>query len=283
MRKILIVVMVFVLASCNNDDDGGVQLTPPRLLAEVAVENDAEIQEFLRTHTYNYEDFQNPIDPEFDLRVRIDTLAGDNADKDALIDRPELMSEVITVSSSRFGLEVEETDIPHTLYYLVANQGGGESPTFADSTFVAYEGLRLDKTLFDSAQGAGTWFDLPGNPFAGISGTIRGFQEGITHFSAGENVTENPDGTFEIENFGSGLIIMPSGLAYFSGTQVGAAYSSIIFNVNLYATNTADHDRDGVPSFQEDANDDGNLLNDDADGDGIADYADPDTPGDDAE
>ena len=52
-----IFVLVFAMAlfsSCNNDDDGaGVEVVPPRLLAEVAPENDEEIKEFLETHFYN--------------------------------------------------------------------------------------------------------------------------------------------------------------------------------------------------------------------------------------
>ena len=264
--------------SCNNDDDGlGGEVVPPRLLSEVALEDDAEIQEYLKTHFYNYEEFDNPPS-NFDFRVRVDTIAGENADKTPIADSPKLASVNIDVSASAFGISDGEVDIPHTLYYLIAREGEGENPTIADSTFVSYEGFDLEGTVFDSALGGGRWFDLFGT--LTIPGSIRGFREGMTKFKSGDGVINMPDGTFEIEGFGSGLIIMPSGLAYFNGNQPGSSYASIIFNINLFAVETADHDRDGVPSKLEDRDGDGNLFNDDTDGDGVPDYLDADDDGD---
>ncbi|MEZ4970157.1 MAG: hypothetical protein R2814_10995 [Flavobacteriaceae bacterium] len=53
-----------------------------------------------------------------------------------------------------------------------------------------------------------------------------------------------------------------------------------MFEVNLLATNTADHDRDGVSTILEDLDGDGDLFNDDTDGDGIPNYLDADDDGD---
>jgi len=269
--------MMIVLLSCGNDDGPDVEVVPPRLLAEVAPENETAIQEYLDTHFYNYEEFEAGA-PGFDYRVRIDTIAGDNATKTPLSQSDKLNSAIINISSSDFGLDDDEEDIPHTYYYLIAREGGGNFPTVADSTFVSYEGINLDGSVFDSSLGAVRWFDFPGT-FT-IPGSIRGFQEGISKFRSGTGVVEMPDGTFTIEDFGSGMIIMPSGLAYFNGTQPGSSYAPIIFNINLLAVDTADHDNDGVPSIQEDRDNDKNLFNDDTDGDGIPDYIDLDDDND---
>lgn len=269
---------MIVFCSCGNDDDGlGGELVPPRLLSEVVAENNTEIEEYLNTHFYNYEAFENPP-AGFDYRVIIDTISGDNAAKTPLSQSDKLNAAVITISSSDFGLPDDEEDIPHTYYYLLANEGEGVFPTTADSTFVSYEGINLDGSVFDSALGAGRWFDLPGT--FNIPGSIRGFQEGISKFRSGTGVLEMEDGTFTIEDFGSGLIIMPAGLAYFNGSQPGSSYAPIIFNINLLAVATADHDNDGVPSKLEDRDNDKNLFNDDTDEDGIPDYLDLDDDND---
>ena len=83
MRKRILVLSLFatIFLSCNNDDNGpGLEAVPPRLLAEVAPENDQEIQEFLQTHFFNYEEFESPP-ADFDFKIVIDTIAGDNSDK----------------------------------------------------------------------------------------------------------------------------------------------------------------------------------------------------------
>ncbi|RKR12148.1 hypothetical protein CLV91_2271 [Maribacter vaceletii] len=273
MNKFLTLVVITIIAwSCNNDDDG-VEAIPLRLLSEVAIEDDAEIIEYLKTHFYNYEEFESK--PEgFDYQVKIDTIAGDNANKISLFDSPELKSEVIEVDSDDFGLTEKETNIKHTLYYIVANKGDdnqGVQPTAMDSTFVTYEGRRLSNTIFDSAD-APVWFDM-------VS-TVRGFGKGVAGLKAGGEVEENGDGTFTILDPGVGVIFMPSGLAYFSGTQPGLSYSPIIFKVNLFRVEESDHDRDGVPTWKEDRDGDSNPRNDDTDEDGGPDYLDTDDDGD---
>ena len=56
---------------------------------------------------------------------------------------------------------------------------------------------------------------------------------------------------------------------------------TLIFYIDLldFIQNT-DHDNDGVPSYLEDPDGDGDPRNDDTDGDGIPNFADPDDDGD---
>lgn len=276
MKKLIFLGIVVLLTSCNGDD-GLEEAIPPRLLSEVAAENEAEIQEYLQTHFYNYEEFETPT-AGFDFKVVIDTIAGENATKTPLSEQVE--SKVITISSEDFGLDEGEVDIPHTYYWLVANEGGGSAPTVVDSTFVVFEGIALDGNVFQSQLGSGIWLDLQGNGTSANPGVVSGLQEGIVNFRSGTGVTDFPDGTFDINNFGSGLVIMPSGLAYFNGSQPGSTYEPIMFNINLLAVETADHDRDGVPSILEDRNNDGEVFNDDTDEDGVPDYIDLDDDND---
>lgn len=279
IKRILLLTLIFVAVwSCKKDDGNDIEVTPPRLLSEVTVENDAEIQAYLKTHFYNYEDFQEPIEEGFDFRITIDTIAGANADKRSLFE--DAQTKVINISSSDLGLDAGEIDVPHTLYYVVAREGVGENPTPVDSVYLKYQGMRLDGHIFDSRLGTPVWFDMQGSGVSGNSGVIKGFKEGMPQFKSGGEIIENGDGTFTVTGTGVGLIFMPSGIAYFSGSAPGQTYAPLIFEVNLMATNTADHDRDGVNTILEDLDNDGNLFNDDTDEDGIPNYLDTDDDGD---
>ena len=56
--------------------------------------------------------------------------------------------------------------------------------------------------------------------------------------------------------------------------------SNLIFKFELYQSEINDHDFDGVPSYLEDIDGDGEVFNDDTDEDEIPDYADQDDDGD---
>lgn len=275
-RIVLILICMVAIASCRKDDSIIEQGTPPRLLADQTTVDDTAIKEYLNTHFYNYEEFENPP-AGFDFKIRVDTLAGDNIGMRPLMD--DITSEIVTISSGFFGLPAEETDVPHTLYYLTTDTGVGAKPTVADSVYVKYEGFRLDGTIFDSNTGAPVWFDLQGIPQV-VGGSIKGFKKGISNIKSGGDIITNDDGTFEVQDVGVGLILMPSGLAYFNGAQPGESYAPIIFNVELLVANTADHENDGVPSFAEDLDGDENFFNDDTDGDSTPNYIDSDDDGD---
>ncbi len=264
MKKLLGLLLAIGLLSACGDDDGIVgEIIPPRLLSEVALENDAEILEFLDTHFYNYEDFQEPIADGFDFKIRIDTIAGENADRTPL--SQQVISQVINVSSFEFGLSEEENDIPHTLYYLIARQGEGASPTIADSVLVRYTGKLLNDTEFDASD-TGIWFDLA-RIQAPLQGA-RGFTEATAFFNSGGEPITNPDGTFDVEGFGAGMMFLPSGLGFFnSGQNLIPAYSPLVFEINVLAMVESDHDQDGIPSIMEDLNGNGFLYDDNTDED----------------
>ena len=95
------------MSECKNDDDGGPEAIPPSLLSDVAPEDDETIREFLNTHFYNYEDFDTPPS-DFDYKIVIDTIAGENAGKKPLME--DAVPLTIKVSSNQFGLSEEETD-----------------------------------------------------------------------------------------------------------------------------------------------------------------------------
>jgi len=260
MKKFLMVMaMIVVASSCGDDDGDDIEIIPPRLLAEVATENDEEIKEFLETHFYNYEEFETPP-MDFDYKIVIDTIAGDNQDKIPLIN--QVASAVVNVSSSQLNLREEENDIPHTYYYLSARDGEGIQPTIADSTLLRYEGVLLNGTRFDATPSF-LWQELPF--------FLRGYSNGVAKFKSGtpEGLIVNSDGTSSYSNSGIGMIIMPSGLAYFLSTGPSGtipSYSNLIFTVEIgNVIENTDRDNDGIPSILEDLNGNGYVLDDNTD------------------
>ncbi len=236
-RFCVVLVGIGLLSGCGEDDGIDVEIVPPRDLDEVAIENEAEIREYLQSHFYNYEEFENPP-AGFDFKISVDTLAGENAGKIPLIDQMESIE--ITVTSGELGLE-DQPDVDHTLYYLIAREGMDESPTVADSAYLTYRGTLLDNRDFDGSFSQPIWFDL-----ARIQGPLqgaRGFTEGMPFFKASGGITTNPDGTVTSIDGGVGMIIMPSGLGYFNAAPTNAIpnYSPLIFFVELFSINETDH------------------------------------------
>ncbi len=255
-KAILAMAVSILLFSCGNDDGPDVELIPPRLLSEVVTEDEAALTEYLQTHFYNYEDFENPP-ADFDFRIVLDTIAGANGDKRPLIN--DVQSLALEVSSEDFGLEDNET-VSHTLYYLIPRNGTGETPTVADSTYIRYEGSLLSGVTFDATSDY-TWQYLPF--------FLRGYSQAVARIQVGSDIVVNPDGTTEITNAGVGVIFLPSGLAYFNGSSNGIPpYSPLIFKVSvgLFVSDT-DYDNDGIPSIMEDLNGDGDVTNDNTDAD----------------
>ena len=271
-RFLVVFFLMITVLSCNKDDDS-VEVEPPRALSEVSVENEAEIQEYLKTYYYNYEEFANP--PEnFDYKIKISEIPEGDTEKLPLLDFVE--KETILLSSEDLSLEDGEVDVPHYVYYLPAREGVGPKPTVVDSIYLRYEGSRTDGDIFDSRIGEPLWFDLQGTLTQANPGSfVKGFKVGVTKFSSGGEIIENEDGTFDVANFGSGLIIMPSALGYYNSTNVGVSYAPLIFNIQMLVAIEADHDGDGIPTKDElEIDNEGNVTLIDTDEDGIPDYLD---------
>ena len=267
-----LLVLLIVVVSCKKDDDT-VEIIPPDPLSETIVEDDAAIKAFLQTHFYNYEEFENPGE-DFDFKIQIDTVAGENADKTPLWEMESLKSGVVTMTSGRVGITDEDETIDHTYYYIEVREGEGASTTAVDSVYVKYQGSLLNGSVFDESY-APIWFDLA------ASGIRAGFSAGVSHFKAGGSPVYNDDGTFSVNGYGIGLVVFPSALGYYSQSAGSIpAYSPLVFKIELWAAKVTDHDGDGVPTSVEDLNHNGYIFDDDTDGDNVINAYDIDDDGD---
>ncbi len=134
-----------------------------------------------------------------------------------------------------------------------------------------------DRRVFDSAI-TPIWLDM--------IGVVEGFKTAIIDYKGATSFTENSlDGTVSYSNdFGNYTVFMPSGLGYFNSppNQDIPRYSCLIFNTQLYTVNQTDHDGDGIPTYLEDLDGDGFVIDadDNTDGDTAVNYLDVDDDND---
>ncbi|WP_335966622.1 hypothetical protein [Galbibacter sp. PAP.153] len=268
-----VVIATLFIISCNNDDDGSDEPVL-RDLTEVTAENEVELQAYLKTHFYNYEEFANPT-ADFDYKIVFDTIAGDNADKTPLID--QIKDTLITIQ-----------DVPQKMYYLIAREGEdeqgnkGKHPLLGDEVICKYEASYTNGIVQDASDVEVT--------FVTLGGLTEGFAWFTTKLRIGTGYAENGDGTLTWnQDYGIGACFVPAGLAYYSSGN----YNPWIFKVDMLQYNEVDQDvtynsttgsniatPDGIPSSKEDPNKNGDPRDDDTDEDGIPNYMDSDDDGD---
>lgn len=279
MRKgkiaLSILCLIVGFLSCNKDD-GGSNFTEVEVRdrTEQQAKDKDSLVKYLNGHYYNASAFvSNPNPSTSDLIISAlpsDGVVPDPANNKLLMDDVELKT--ITFAKTNY-----------EFYILDLNpNAGGESPRFSDQIRVNYEGFTLDNKIFDSAV-TPVDFDL-------IS-LVPGWRKVMPFFKGAETFMSQNDGTVNYTNHGVGVMFLPSGLAYFSNATGGIpSYTSIAFKFDLFQIAENDHDNDGIPSYIEDLNGDGEftiadseddtVTHDDTDGDAIPNYFDLDDDGD---
>lgn len=273
----LVLSVATVLVACENDDDGGPTTIPPRDRTEQQIVDNDSLIGYLETHYFNGSLFENSGD--FTISdIEILELPKDengnylelpNPDENSLLIDSPLLEEHSTT--------FQETE--YDFYVLRLNQGGGEMTRITDDILIKYSGNLLDDEIFDSTPNP-IAFDLSGAGSNGIG--VQGWREILSMFNSAEgNGIVNPDGTVTFNNYGFGVMFIPSGLAYFNASTSGVpAYSNLVFKFELYRSSPNDHDGDGVTSHLENINNNQTVFDDDTDDDGIPDFGDQDDDGD---
>jgi FKBP-type peptidyl-prolyl cis-trans isomerase FkpA len=273
------------LVSCNKSDDDEVEVVPLRDYKEQYKADNDSIIKYLKTN------YIEEVTADFDIKIAKIPAGGTQT---SIYDQTQYPLQ------SR---DVYNNDVTYKVYYLTLRKGLGVSPTNTDNINASYTGTLLNGTEFDSSKGYGVDFMLyayASNP------VIEGWSEIFPQFKTGTSVT-GEDGSIMHDNYGAGVMFLPSGLAYY-GSAKGKipAYSPLVFSFKLFDLVRMDHDfqiingqavaaPDGIPDYLEDLNNDGYLydfrdkvkfpnppadLVDDTDGDGFADYIDADDDGD---
>jgi len=274
MKKLLplLIIVLSITYGCKKDDDNvDPNFVPARDRGEEAPLSTAIVEEYLETHFYNYEEFQNPP-ADFDFQIKFDTIAGDNSDKIPLMSQ---------VSSKTVKDRVTE-GVSYKLYYLDVLEGAGEKPNFPDLATINYQGTYIN--LEESSRPYTKLFDATSVPVRfDMTAVVNGLQDALIEFKTASGFITNPDGTVSFEEFGAGAVFMQAGLGYYVNpppTSNIPLYSQLIFTFQLYESEIGDQDSDGLPSFMEDLNNNGLEEDDDTDGDGAPNYNDADDDGD---
>ena len=272
----ILLITTISLFSCSKNDAPAVE--PLRDYAEQYTTDNTTIEEYLKTYYITVVDhpgFSDDQDVTF-------TKIPDGGTQKSIWDQTdyELKTRVVNLN-----------DVNYNLYYLVLREGTGSSPSNVDGVLSSYRGDYLDQiTASNVTTLTKTKFEEVKYPQQIISlySTIVGWSEIFPHFKTGSYST-NDDGTISYQDFGAGIMFIPSGLAYYaSGSGVVPAYVPLVFSFKLYELQRLDQDADGIPSYIEDINGDGyvrslatGIVNpDDSDGDGIPNFLDVDDDAD---
>ena len=138
-------------------------------------------------------------------------------DDDTIVPMPpapnqrEIDSELIQEYIAENGLNADSTT--SGLYYVIEVEGNGNHPNLQSNITINYHGTLLNGDEFDSNDGI--TFKL--------NNLIEGWKEGIPYFSEG----------------GSGILLIPSHLAYGSSTLGGTIPSNsvLVFEIDLLEVN----------------------------------------------
>lgn len=280
-KIVLLVSVMLTLVGCPSDDTAAIEI---RDRQEVYDENIVDIEDYLKSN-YMTIDANNEVTVTEIPEDGTQTSIWDQYSTDGGLTFPSFNVKNDTRQTYLTDGGIND-DVDYKLYYIVLNEGSGETPSVVDSTYVGYKGWNLKNVVFDQ-NNSGTWFSYPDT-----NTSISGFRQIISKIKTATSFSESPDGSISYTNPGNVIVFIPSGLAYFSSGNTNIdAYAPIAFQIKLFASKERDHDYDGVSSEYEDFSydssgnvihtiGDGNFFNDDTDGDKIPDFLDNEDDGD---
>ena len=294
---IVITASVLFFSCSKNDND--ITIAPPVDYAVQYPIDIALIEDYLKTNYFTVVNHPGFVDDQDVTIKKID--AG----------QPSIMSYLNADTYPKLlvrNVKMHNVADGYNIYYLVLRPGVGISPCNVDGVLAGYKGTYLSRsvatetvpseptaTFFDEGKFPQTFFSLYGGY---IGELVVGWSEIFPQFKTGTS-TINSDGTVTHNDFGAGVMFIPSGLGYYeTGKNSIPAYAPLVFSIKLYNIQRLDQDKDGVFSYQEDKNNDGYVYDyrntfaypttptddiryaDDTDKDGISDFLDVDDDGD---
>ena len=169
----------------------------------------------MNTHYYNSSTFETPGNYTYN-DIIITELPIENGEYQDLPD-PDNNTLLIDAIET---LTTEFRDVEYEYYILKLNQGGGDNPNSSDTVNINYFGNLTDGEGFDSTANP-TTLDL--------INLIEGWRVVLPNFGTSTSFSENGDGTFSYDNYGLGVMFIPSGLAYFNAPPFGVPNMLILY------------------------------------------------------
>lgn len=258
---LLVFIFTLFFFNCEQDKTQST-VVQARDRVEQQLDDIDSLQVYLNTHYFNSDAILNQSDYPSISDIEITEL---------------IEGETLPINSMMLIDAVQEQhtvheDIDYTYYTLTIEEGLGEQPHFTDQVRVNYEGFLTNNSTFDESV---TSIDVD------LAFSISGWNRVLSQFRTASHYTTNPDGTVSFENYGIGIMFLPSGLAYFNSAAPGIpSYSCLIFKFELHQYKVMDHDNDFIPSYMEDSDGNMDVFNDNTDGDQFSNFSDTDDDGD---
>ena len=286
--KIFFLVAISIFAfSCNDDEQSPTIVS--EVLRDFQIQENADNLKIVNFLKNNYVEVINNLGSENDQDVTVKQILYTDTGKTSIYDMPNL----------KF-IDVLANDITYKVYYLELRKGSGAQPCNVDNVFMGFSGQVINELatvgdVFDSSTNTETKYALFGQ-----GSVIKGWSAILPQFRTG-TITKAPDGSSVYNDFGAGIMFIPSGLAYynFSPSSNIPTYSPLMFKFKMFKLERTDQDNDGIFSYLEDyKTKDGSpgtdgyfynslnsstgtfTSNDDTDSDGIPDFIDIDDDND---
>ena len=227
MKNIFKIVSVFVfcivMASCSKSKSD--DIAPLRDYATQYVADLGLINQYIDSHYLTF---------DADYNVTFDTLLPSSGHLSIRTDPAFLLKDTTVVQNS----------INYKVYFIKFREGNQRRPTQVDSVNVSFKGINLVKSAQFDAAVSPVWFKLQ-EVISGWSHIIPSFKTGTYTSGSGGNPTTYND-------FGAGVMFLPSALAYYNNSVATIpAYSPIIFSFKLIELRYRDQDYDGILSKDE--------------------------------
>lgn len=275
LRSITLLFLGLIVLSCNKDDNSSSD-APKKPYAEQAPIDDLAINKFLDEYNMN-------VSSDFDVVNFTKITTANNL--------PSIRSQY-TIQTKM----VKFDDYDHKMYYIKFADGTGLQPAIVDSLYLNYKGEYIytkkeeklpstDPKTYDEYI-ASSEFETILNPiWMSRLSYVKGWTEFLSLLKTGDSRVDSNGGVL-YENFGAGVVFMPSALGYYNTGTVGIPeYAPLIFNISLKKINRIDHDMDGIDTVIEEYVYDVSkgmyvAQEKDTDGDGTLDMFDFDDDGD---
>lgn len=213
LKKIVLsILFISVLASCEKDDP--IEIPPIR---DIQTQYNSEIvliENYLKTHALVVVNNPGGVDHQ-----NVDYITVPSLDPTSIwgtndtTPNANVLSKIVNVGG-----------VPHKIYYIKLQDGVGVSPTLT-SQIKAYYKLSLLNTQSTAVTTSATsGVNLP------MNNLILGWQNILPEFKMG-TIT----GVDQYNDFGAGVMFLPSAVAYYDRSLTGIpAYSPLIYNFKLF-------------------------------------------------
>ncbi|WP_410881102.1 hypothetical protein [Myroides sp. DW712] len=301
-----ILTIALTLTNCNkSDDSGSLPVVPLRDSKEVYTENISSIEKYLKNNymierdgIISFDSITNPNyknQPTIFEDSRLKSIVMNNEDYTAFS-----LPDPYDRTKNIFKYAKSADTVKYKIYYLVLNEGAGNTSSPIDSIFVKRNNFTLknEKVASLNHPNTGGFYSFP-TTIAELRGTATaplrmytGERQVLRFVKTALEAGINPDGTISFDESTAGRIIafIPAGVGQFSsGYSTLKAYQPYITDLTLVSAFERDHDLDGIPSkyevkpekigteltvhdyFELDTNNNGvpNFLDVDDDGDGV--------------